>query len=441
MKRILAFLVVILLISSTLPVTTQASESEEGPTVGRLILNASVKTFRQYSVAGSSGLDESEGAIRITFKEADFELFKGLSVDGKKSVMNTVAQNNWGDYLGVQVCYIVVIYNNKVYAVGATSNDAADSSISFEYYEQGSSNMEPWKDKSINLTPPPNGKPVVKTIDDKGVIIKNNTMLPAVQVVKNMGGSVQFDSKTKNITLKYQKTTMQAKLDSKSVQINDAKRSYAVAPQIIDGKLMLPLKMAQDLFAAKITVDKSQIGHPSSSYIDAVTLITDTTKLTVPVNDLYEAYIGYYGKTVWVHTAHTLISDLSGNYVNIKNLAQVKLTKVERNIGDLIDAYFVYKGKTYKAPMVKSDFKYVFYTSNPYQQYKFSQKHWRQIEEHTISTGMTSDMVYLSWGWYDQNMKNTYSWGTTEFWVYERSYGGDKYLYFVNDVLQSISTY
>ncbi|MGG1878840.1 hypothetical protein ABDI30_14875 [Paenibacillus cisolokensis] len=84
MKRILAFLVVILLISSTLPVTTQASESEEGPTVGRLILNASVKTFRQYSVAGSSGLDESEGQYVLRLKKPTLNCLKACPWTGKR---------------------------------------------------------------------------------------------------------------------------------------------------------------------------------------------------------------------------------------------------------------------------------------------------------------------------------------------------------------------
>ncbi|MEK6990481.1 hypothetical protein NST08_09575 [Paenibacillus sp. FSL K6-1566] len=130
-------------------------------------------------------------------------------------------------------------------------------------------------------------------------------------------------------------------------------------------------------------------------------------------------------------------------YDKVKNLAQVKITKVERdtNYGDWLNVYFVNKGKTYKANIKESDFRFVFYTVSPYKQYKYSQKHWNQIENMSISIGMTSDMVYLSWGLYDRHSKDTYSWGTTDMWVYEQSIGGDKYLYFVNDVLHSISTY
>ncbi|KOP64094.1 hypothetical protein AMS62_01675 [Bacillus sp. FJAT-18019] len=453
MKRILILLVFIFVVSGTLSVRTNASSIDEHETTTRLIESASIKTMDGV-FDPSSSLEADEGAILITLKsQAEYDLFKGLSVDGKKKVMNTLAQSNWGDYLGVSVCYILVIYNNEVYAVGETTYDANDSSISFQHFEQGSTNLSPWKNKSTNSEKPKeeqekssnksNEKLKTVSIKDTGVIVKNNTMLPASQVFKSFGGSIQLNNKTKDITFKYKNTTVKAKLDSKYVQINKTKSSYAVAPQIIDGKLMVPVQLLKDLFKVTVTVNKGEYGY-NSTYIESVTLTSEQTKLTIPVNDLYESYKKYHGKTAWIIKPQVIITDLSGKYVSekIKNIAEVKITNVKRDsmLGDWLDVYFVYKGKTYIANLKESSFSFGFYTVSPYKQYKYSQNHWNQIENMSISVGMTSNMVYLSWGLYDRNYKDTYSWGTTNMWVYERSIGGDKYLYFVNDVLNSIST-
>ncbi|WP_213617918.1 copper amine oxidase N-terminal domain-containing protein [Paenibacillus sp. J22TS3] len=441
MKKILILLVLIFVASGTLSVRTNASSIYELSTTSSLIENVSIKTMDGY-FASSSGLEYDEGAILITLtSQAEYELFKGMSVDDKKRVMNMLAQSNWGDYLGASVCYILVIYNDNVYAVGKTTYNADDSSISLQNFEQGSLNLTPWKKEPTNAD---NSKVKSISIKDTGVIIKYNTMLPAAQVFKNLGGSIQLNNKTKDITFKYSDTTINSKLNSKYIKINNAKSSYAVAPQIIDGKLMVPLQLLKDLFNVTVTVNKGEYGY-DSTYIKSVTLLSDTAKLTVPVNDLYESYKSYYGKTAWIHNPQVVVKNLSGKSVDeqVKNLAQVMITKVERKIddGNVLNVYFVHKGKTYKVNIEQSDFKFVFYTVSPYKQYKYSQHDWKQIEDMTISVGMTSDMVYLSWGIYDRHSKDIFSWGTSDMWVYERSIGGNKYLFFVNDVLQSISTY
>lgn len=322
LKRVLILLVFIFVVSGTLSLSINASSIDEQETTTRIIESASIKTMDGV-FDSSSGLESDEGAIIITLKQAEYELFKALSVDGKKKVMNKLAQSNWGDYLGVSVCYILVIFNNEVYAVGETTYNTNDSSISLQTFEQGSSNLTPWKNKSTNDKPKDdheknktnNSNPKVKSISikDTGVILKNNTMLPAAQVFKNLGGSVQLNNNTKDITFKIGNITIKSKLNSKYIQINNTKSSYAVAPQIIDGKLMVPVQLLKDLFKVTVTVNKGEYGY-DSTYIESVTLLSDTTKLTVPVNDLYESYKSYYGKTAWINTPQVIVKDLSGKY-------------------------------------------------------------------------------------------------------------------------------
>ena len=52
-----------------------------------------------------------------------------------------------------------------------------------------------------------------------------------------------------------------------------------------------------------------------------------------------------------------------------------------------------------------------------------------------VQIGMTSSACWLAWGSADRENKSTYSWGTTEQWVY-RDKGA--YLYFENDILTAI---
>ncbi|UNK20168.1 copper amine oxidase N-terminal domain-containing protein [Paenibacillus sp. N3/727] len=453
MKRIISFLVIIFTLCNFGAVHAQSNGDQEA--IRKLIDSASIKTMDGFDDK-TSGLMYDEGAIRITLKsQSDYDMFNGLSVDGKRKVMNTLAQSYWGDYLGVDVCYVLIVFNNKLYAIAETSYDAADSTITLQYFEQGSTDLTPWKNKSATPNKSTNNqesnsvkksKTKVKsvTIKETGVIIKNNTMLPAAQVFNNLGGNVQLNSKANDIIMTYGSTTMKAKLNSRYVQINGTKISYSAPLQIINGKLMVPVQLIKNLFKADIKVEHDTYSF-NSKYIKSITVVTDSKKVTVPINDLYESYQKYFGKTAWIIKPQVIITDLSSNFVSekVKNLAQIKIINVKRDstIGDWIDVYFIYKGKTYIANLKETSFQFGIYTVSPYKQYNFSQKYWNQIENMSISIGMTSDMVYLSWGLSDRHSKDTYSWGTTDIRVYERSYSGDKYLYFFNNILQSISTY
>ncbi|WP_211749404.1 copper amine oxidase N-terminal domain-containing protein [Paenibacillus sp. Marseille-Q4541] len=281
------------------------------------------------------------------------------------------------------------------------------------------------------------------TIKDSGVILKNTSMVPIAPVLKNLGGTVQLNNKTKEIAFSYGNTKIKAKLDSRVIHINGVKSSYAVAPQIINGKLMVPIQLIKDLLKATIAVEQGTYDY-YSKYIKSITVTVKNKSVTIPINDLYESYQKYIGKSAWINVPFVVIEDLYGNNAsdNIKNLAQVKITNVTRDdsFEDWINVHFFYKGKTYIAMLAYYNFDYGIHTVNPRSEYNFSQKAWELIGDMRISTGMTPEMVYLSWGPYNSNSKDVYNWGTSELWVYEGS-SYDQYLYFFDDVLQSISTY
>lgn len=449
-KGLIGFLVFALVLLNFSELTY--AESDEEASINRLINISTIETH-DGMYDESYGLGLSEGAIYLKLdSQSDLDLFKLLSNEGKKKVLVGIAQANWGDYLGVDICYSSVIYNNKLYASSEVLYDSDFSNVKFQYYEQGITDLKPWKNKTTTskntntsnsnseLETSPNKNVSIKEI---GVVLKNNTMVPAASVFKNFNASFQMDSKTKDIKIKYNNTTMVTKLNSKYAKINGVNTSYTVAPQIIEGKLMVPVQLIKDLFKAKVSVETDTYDY-NKKYIKSVTLSTSTVKVTVPINDLYETYKKYYDKTAWIHTPQLIISDLNGKFItNIKNLSSVKITSISRDeyLGDWLNIQFVYKGKTYKANLQQYRFNIDFYFTSPYKDYNFSKKVWNKIENHEISIGMNEDMVYLSWGLYDRHLENNYSWGSTDLWVYEEYVGGDKYLYFSNGILESISTY
>ncbi|MBD7967199.1 copper amine oxidase N-terminal domain-containing protein [Paenibacillus gallinarum] len=449
LKSIVSFIVIILALSCMHQITYASNDEQE--VLSTLTNNVSVKTYDGL-FDKNIGLGTNEGAINIVIRsQADLELFKSLSASGKKKLLNNLTQSNWGDYLGVKYCFASIIYNNKLYATSKITYDVSVSNILLQYFEQGTDNIYPWKmnsskEGSVNQESKDSVKknePVkIVTLKDTGVIIKNNSMVPAAAVFKSLNGSIQIDNKSKNITLKFNNTKISGKLNSKYVKINGVGSSYTVAPQIIEGKLMVPVQLIKDLFKAKVSVNKGS--NNFEDYIESVTVTTLTAKVTVPINDIYEKYQMYIGKTVWVHTPQLIIEDQNGNYVSkIKNLSSVKITSIKRepDIGYWLNVNFIYKGRTYIASLKEYNFPFSFYTVSPYKKYNFSQNNWRKIENSQISIGMNSDMVYLSWGIYDRHSEDYYSWGSTDMWVYENSYSNDKYLYFTNDILQSISSY
>ncbi|WMT39207.1 copper amine oxidase N-terminal domain-containing protein [Paenibacillus sp. D2_2] len=448
MKKFLITLVFILAICcSGFNGPVYAFSNEEQEIMSKLNSQVDVITIDGFD--DTSGiLKYNESSITLYFNKDDLGLFKNLTNDAKKSFMNNLAQDHWGDYLGASICYVSVIYDGKLYAISKTTYGASYENIALDYFDQGSTNLVPWispeeySNNNETFTIP--AKITVVKINENGVVINSNTLLPAADVIKALGGTVNLNTKTNDINFSYKDTKVQTKLNSKSAKINGVSTSYAGSFQIVSGKLMIPLQLIKDLFGASLNVEFDDTSS-GKKYIKSVVISTDSKEVTVPVNDLYETYKKYYGKTVWLNTPTTLIDDLNGNsaHSKVQNLSSVTIKSITRDatLGDWLNVYFSYKGQTYRATLQRRNFPLAILTENPYKTYNFSQKNWDRIQKGGINIGMTSDMVFLSWGPYSRHSKDIYSWGTTDLWVYESSLGADRYLYFENDVLKSISTY
>jgi hypothetical protein len=69
--------------------------------------------------------------------EAGLKAFKALSEADKKSIMNQYVQENWGDVLGVNVCYTKVVYGEEIYAEADTGYQWSDHKLELQYYPDG----------------------------------------------------------------------------------------------------------------------------------------------------------------------------------------------------------------------------------------------------------------------------------------------------------------
>ena len=91
-----------------------------------------------------------------------------------------------------------------------------------------------------NKTMTANG--IEKEIDSEPIIINNRTLLPIRAVMEEIGGTVNWDNETQEITLTYQGDIIRLVIDSTTAYLNDTAITIDTAPVIINGRTMLPIR-------------------------------------------------------------------------------------------------------------------------------------------------------------------------------------------------------
>jgi hypothetical protein len=436
--------------------------SDESDTVKQLMNRVSIYTLDGFLASGTN-LSVKEGAIYISLaNESDLKLFMDLSDSTKKHFINSLAQNYYGEYLGATTCYSVVFYGNTAYAGGTTSYKAKDAEFDLHVYVQGKTDMllmndfpyavlQPAQEPIAPVEPAESIEPVesvepapsvepkqpdlpkkeLVTLKEKGIVLKGTSMAPAAAAVKTLGGSLQL-TPTQEVVVTYAGKTFKGKVNASTALINGATVSYPVPLQIIDGKLLVPIKALQQLFDASLIVNKDD-----RDCMESITLATKTKQVTIPINDLYEKYHNLVGKTAWLNNNHLYLTNLQGAVVSldIPNYTKITITDYRRGPETALIIRFIYKGKTYDVDMPE-EHNYLLALENPQKKYKIPQKYWDDIQKNKISTGMHAFMVLLSWGAHDQKTAV----GSYEEWVYEFK-NRTVYLYFDNLILTNLNEY
>lgn len=89
------------------------------------------------------------------------------------------------------------------------------------------------------------------SIDDQGtvpVIINSRTLLPVRAVVEQMGGTVDWNSETREVTLIYGSDEIVLKIDSETARLNGESVTLDVSPRIMNSRTMLPIRFISESF-------------------------------------------------------------------------------------------------------------------------------------------------------------------------------------------------
>jgi len=84
------------------------------------------------------------------------------------------------------------------------------------------------------------------------VIVKGRTLLPIRALIETMGGSVDWDANARKVTIKLKNTTIVLTIDKKQATVNGKVKEMDVAPQIINGRTMVPLRFVTEQLGCQV---------------------------------------------------------------------------------------------------------------------------------------------------------------------------------------------
>ena len=97
-----------------------------------------------------------------------------------------------------------------------------------------------------------------KTVDLAPFIQHNTTLIPFRTIFEELGYSVQWDKKTKTITSSNQSTTIILKIDSIYAEVNGETMVMSVAPKIVSGRTVVPLRFVSECSGALVSWDQKE---------------------------------------------------------------------------------------------------------------------------------------------------------------------------------------
>jgi photosystem II stability/assembly factor-like uncharacterized protein len=100
----------------------------------------------------------------------------------------------------------------------------------------------------------------VITLDSLPVIVENRTLVPIRAIIEELGGSVGWDSLERKVTVALSDNTIELWIGKPQARVNDVVKwiddtNHKVAPQIINGRTMIPLRFVAENIGAKVDWD------------------------------------------------------------------------------------------------------------------------------------------------------------------------------------------
>ena len=96
------------------------------------------------------------------------------------------------------------------------------------------------------------------TMDQPPTTIDGRTMVPFRVLFEALGGTVDWDQKTKTVTAKRKETTISLQVEDRIAVVNQDKVTLDVAARVINGRTMVPLRFASESLGAQVDYDEEE---------------------------------------------------------------------------------------------------------------------------------------------------------------------------------------
>ena len=256
--------------------------------------------------------------------------------------------------VGVFIAVLAIVCGSFVFF--ANNRSFYENNVYAEETENADSGLSSPKVLSLRID-----DPIMKVngtdteIDPEGgtapVIISGRTLVPIRAIIENMGGTVEWNSETRESVLKYGEDVIRLVIDSQTAYLNDTESALDTAPTIINGRTMLPIRFIAEGFGfdvdwnqeeKTITISEKAVEENSdSSENDAVTPTNANAPVVYMTKDITpEALVEIYEKLDFNAEGNVAVKMSTGeppasNYLRpelIKDLVQkVNGTIVECN--------------------------------------------------------------------------------------------------------------
>lgn len=212
---------------------------------------------------GVGSLDLSSKWTMVTWVSDGDTLY--VYVDGKLQSSATTGKKEYGTpfsdtiasnlFIGGPKGASAELFNGQIDEVKLFSKALTGSEIKAEYdgvKSGGSHVLQLWIDQYR----------IVKdnqesAIDSAPVILNGRTMVPVRPVIEAMGGTVAYDPATRKIDLAFKGRTLTLWIDKYEAVVNGQTVTLEVAPTVINGRTMLPLRFAAESLGAGVEWDKT----------------------------------------------------------------------------------------------------------------------------------------------------------------------------------------
>lgn len=93
--------------------------------------------------------------------------------------------------------------------------------------------------------------------DTKPVVTDGRTLVPIRAIIEAFGGGVSWDGSTQSVLLNMDDDTIKLVIDSNTAYLNNSEETLDVAPTIINGRTMLPIRFIAEGFNLGVAWDSS----------------------------------------------------------------------------------------------------------------------------------------------------------------------------------------